>query len=143
MGFGEAISSVFSKYATFSGRAMRSEFWWWKLFAVLTGFVTGMVEAVGLIWSLATFLPDIAVTVRRLHDMNRSGWWCLLLIVPAILIGIAPFAYPYADGFILFLLVVFVVALIGFIIWFCQEGTRGPNDFGEDPKHGVDAEVFA
>ncbi len=98
MSFGESISTVFSKYATFSGRARRSEYWWWYLFVYLLGFVGGFITflstdsdgTVGLgglvpgIIALAIFLPSLAVAVRRLHDTGRSGWWILIGLVPII-----------------------------------------------------------
>src|SRR5262249_54035332 len=91
MGFGEAIRSVFGKYATFGGRACRSEYWWFYLFTVLVGAAAGVPDAIFTtsaatagapssagpiagIAQLALFLPQLAVTVRRLHDTNRSGW---------------------------------------------------------------------
>lgn len=99
MNFGEAISTCFSKYATFSGRATRSEYWWFFLFTFLLGFVVELVvAALFLPWDpialygptlvqLAVFLPSIAVACRRLHDIGRSGWWQLIAIT---VIGIIP-----------------------------------------------------
>ncbi|MDO3435513.1 DUF805 domain-containing protein [Rhizobium sp. CBN3] len=86
MGFGQAIASFFKNYVNFSGRASRSEFWYSALFIFLVAIVLYVVdrsETLNLIWSLATFLPSIAMAARRLHDINRSGWWQLLaLLVP-------------------------------------------------------------
>ena len=97
MSFADAVRSVFSKYATFSGRARRSEFWYFVLFTFLVGIVTGIVDSIlgtdydgtsgGLVntlGSLALLLPSVAVAVRRLHDIDRSGWWILLGIIPII-----------------------------------------------------------
>lgn len=94
MSFPDAISTGFSKYVTFSGRATRSEFWYWQLFVILLGFVTGVFDAVlfpdtyfmpiNTLASLGMILPGIAVSVRRLHDVNRSGWWYLLVCLPII-----------------------------------------------------------
>ncbi|MBX4929053.1 DUF805 domain-containing protein [Rhizobium binae] len=81
MDFGQAIASFFKNYVNFSGRASRSEFWYSFLFAFLVSIVLYFVdrsETLRLIWSLATFLPWIAMAARRLHDINRSGWWQLL-----------------------------------------------------------------
>ena len=97
MSFGESISTVFSKYATFSGRARRSEYWWWYLFIVIISAVVGGIAAAaggsdgssfgslvaGLV-GLALVLPTLAVGVRRLHDTGRSGWWLLISFVPVI-----------------------------------------------------------
>jgi uncharacterized membrane protein YhaH (DUF805 family) len=100
--FGEAVARFFMKYATFSGRASRSEYWWWALVSGIVSGVTnllmlagrssggklGAVYFVGLalagIWLLATFIPSLALLVRRLHDSNRSGWMVLLSFVPFI-----------------------------------------------------------
>ncbi|ARO30636.1 hypothetical protein NXC14_CH02712 [Rhizobium sp. NXC14] len=86
MGFGQAIGSFFKNYVNFSGRAGRSEFWYSFLFSFLVSIVLYFVdrsETLRLIWSLATLLPWISMAARRLHDINRSGWWQLLgLLVP-------------------------------------------------------------
>ncbi len=85
MNFGESISACFSKYATFSGRASRSEYWYFFLFYVLC--VTGasvISEILSFLVVLALFLPTIAVATRRLHDTNRSGWLQLLGIIPIV-----------------------------------------------------------
>ena len=90
MNFGQAISNGFSNYVTFSGRAIRSEYWYWTLFVVLGGFCTAFADGLILgdmknspinsIFSVVTFLPGLAVSVRRLHDVNRSGWWLLITL---------------------------------------------------------------
>jgi uncharacterized membrane protein YhaH (DUF805 family) len=117
MTFSEAISSGFRNYVGFSGRASRSEFWYWILFTVLVSIVTSIVDLGALssnvmpfssIWSLVTFLPSLAMGVRRLHDTDRSGWWWLLSLIP-------------------------LIGIIVLIVFWCSEGTRGPNRFGPDP----------
>jgi uncharacterized membrane protein YhaH (DUF805 family) len=134
MSFPDAIKSVFSKYVTFSGRARRSEFWYWVLFSVLVGVVLGAFSgatggfqidpatgvptygATGILAnlvSLALFLPSLAVTVRRLHDTDRSGFWWFIGLVP-------------------------VVGAVILIVFTALAGTPGPNRFGADPK-GVEA----
>ncbi|MGE0496784.1 MAG: DUF805 domain-containing protein [Ramlibacter sp.] len=81
MNFGQSISICLSKYATFSGRASRPEYWWFFLFQILVSVAAGVVsdKLSGLV-SLALLLPALAVGARRLHDIGRSGWWQLLLI---------------------------------------------------------------
>ncbi|MBX3585006.1 MAG: DUF805 domain-containing protein [Ramlibacter sp.] len=81
MNFGQSISVCLSKYATFSGRASRPEYWWFFLFQILVSVAAGVVsdKLSGLV-SLALLLPALAVGARRLHDIGRSGWWQLLLI---------------------------------------------------------------
>ncbi|MEZ5721702.1 MAG: DUF805 domain-containing protein [Paracoccaceae bacterium] len=129
MSFGDAIKTCFSKYVTFSGRAARSEFWWWMLFVWLVQIGLSIVDSVlfgtvetgdgsfsastntpilSSIFSLAVFLPTISVTVRRLHDTDRSGWWYWLALIP-------------------------LIGIIVLIVWWANKGTDGPNRFGDDP----------
>jgi uncharacterized membrane protein YhaH (DUF805 family) len=118
MTFSEAISSGFRNYVGFSGRASRSEFWYWILFTFLVGIVTQIVDLgvwssdvmtpFSWIWSLVTLLPSLAMGVRRLHDTDRSGWWWLLGFIP-------------------------LIGIIVLIVFWCSVGTRGPNRFGLDP----------
>ena len=100
MGFGQSITTCFSKYATFAGRASRSEFWWWVLFVFILSFISNVLDGlfdttygaplgsgeipVGVIYtivSLVVLLPGISVAVRRLHDTDKSGWWWWLNIL--------------------------------------------------------------
>ena len=91
MSFADAIKSGFRNYVTFKGRASRSEFWWWTLFAVLVQSATSIIDdTVNSIASLALLLPGIAVNVRRLHDTNRRGTW-LLWPVFTLVVGIVSF----------------------------------------------------
>ncbi len=85
MTFAESIRTCFTKYADFTGRAKRSEFWWWVLFAILaTAALSVVSEKLSGLFSIATLVPYIAVTARRLHDTDRSGWWQLLGLIPLI-----------------------------------------------------------
>ena len=85
MTFGESISICFKKYATFEGRASRSEYWWFFLFTLLASTATGIIsEALSALFSLAVLLPSLAVGARRLHDTDRSGWFLLLWFIPLI-----------------------------------------------------------
>ena len=85
MTFSESIKTCFSKYADFSGRASRSEYWWWILFVVLVSVATGILsEKLSAVFSLGVLLPGIAVGVRRLHDIDKSGWFLLLNFIPVI-----------------------------------------------------------
>jgi uncharacterized membrane protein YhaH (DUF805 family) len=97
MDMSTAVKTVFSKYVTFSGRASRPEFWWWVLFTIIVALVAYVIDyalgwtspdygagPVSGIWSLATLLPNLAVTVRRLHDTGRSGWWYFIILIPLI-----------------------------------------------------------
>ena len=80
-------------YFNFSGRATRSEFWYFMLFVLLFGIVITLIEVImgtydsgilSLIYNLALLFPSLAVSTRRLHDTNRSGWWNLIMLVPII-----------------------------------------------------------
>ena len=117
MTFGEAIRSGFNNYVGFSGRAPRSEYWFWVLFVFLVGVVTAILDGaifplqqispLNTIATVVLLLPNIAVGVRRLHDMDHAGWWLLI-----VLTGIGALAL---------------------IVWFCFKGTGGPNRYGPDP----------
>lgn len=85
MTFIDAIRTCFRKYADFSGRASRSEFWWWVLFNVIGNVVLGLInEKLSWVFALATLVPYFAVTARRLHDTDRSGWLQLLGFIPVV-----------------------------------------------------------
>lgn len=152
MNFVESVKTCLKKYVTFSGRASRSEFWWFCLFCFalrivanvldMTFFTPAMaqeaVDAVtnsgmdaamqasdmamteqnmmvaagptpifSLLVALGTFLPSIAVAARRLHDVNKSGWWQLITIT--------------------------IIGLIPLLIWYVKKGEEGSNRFGDDP----------
>ena len=161
----------FRRYADFSGRSRRQEYWMWTLFIFIVYFLfivvgvtlgasaifgasagsTGGAAALGGaaiavfalfgIFLLAILIPSLAVAVRRLHDTNRSGWWLL-----------APLAGSFIQGFgggIGSTAVSLVGSLIGLVIgivllvWYCTDGTPGTNRYGPDPKGRYDANVFA
>lgn len=85
MTFVESVQTCFKKYAEFNGRASTPEYWWWVLFIVLASVAGQMVgDVVGGLVSLATLLPSIGVTTRRLHDIDKSGWWQLIYIIPLL-----------------------------------------------------------
>lgn len=85
MTFGESIRTCFSKYATFDGRATRSEYWWFVLFTFLGSAAAGMIgETVSGLFSLVVLLPSLAVGARRLHDIDKTAWFLLLWLIPFI-----------------------------------------------------------
>lgn len=140
MDFLTSIKTCFNKYATFSGRASRSEFWFWVLFCFLAGIILGILDGamfggsasvqtvttadgmvttaqgaqamtpLSWIFNLVTLLPYLAVTARRLHDTNRSGWWMLISLT--------------------------IIGIIPLLIWYCTKGDDGENRFGSDPLAG-------
>lgn len=102
--FGNAVKRFFTKYAVFSGRASRREFWWVILFFVLCSIALGIIGGMfafistavptilSVVWTLATIVPYVALAVRRVHDSNRSGWWVLLPGVPYVISQILNYA---------------------------------------------------
>ncbi len=81
MNFGQAISVCLSKYATFTGRASRPEFWWFFLFQILVSVAASMLgDTIAALVSLGLLLPALAVGTRRLHDIGKSGWWQLIML---------------------------------------------------------------
>ena len=83
MDFGTSIKTCFSKYVDFSGKASRSEFWWFFLFCLILDLVLSCT-GFGAILSLVLLLPQLAVGARRLHDIGKSGWWQLIALIPVI-----------------------------------------------------------
>jgi uncharacterized membrane protein YhaH (DUF805 family) len=85
MTFQESIKTCFSKYADFSGRAPRSEYWWFVLAEFLAGVIGIMIHPIlYAIVILGALLPNLAAGARRMHDMGKSGWWLLLSIIPLV-----------------------------------------------------------
>ena len=110
-----SIKTCFNKYATFSGRASRSEYWFFVLFGILGGIVALIIDVMILgysieseytpinsIFSLVLIIPTIAAACRRLHDVNKSGWWQLISIT--------------------------IIGIIPLMIWLCSEGTKKKKD---------------
>ena len=100
MNFGQAISVCLSKYATFTGRASRPEFWWFALFQILISLAAGMLgDVVNGLVALGLLLPALAVGTRRLHDIGKSGWWQLIMLtVIGLLVLIYWWAQPAVEG---------------------------------------------
>jgi uncharacterized membrane protein YhaH (DUF805 family) len=106
--FGEAIKVCISKYVDFSGRASRSEFWYFILFTLTGSFVTGFIDGILFpynelalmesLFSLMVFLPSIAVSIRRMHDINRVGWWILLPLVNIVFYCLKGHSEPNKYG---------------------------------------------
>jgi uncharacterized membrane protein YhaH (DUF805 family) len=108
------VDALKNKYATFTGRARRTEYWMFVLFSIIFAVVAMIIDGIitggllGLVYTLGILIPSIAVAVRRLHDTNRSGWWLLLGLVP--LLGLV---------------------LIYFLV---LDSQPGDNEYGPNPK---------
>lgn len=116
MSFTDAIQSCFNNYANFNGRARRSEYWYFFLFYAVISIVlsalarnSSIFSFISGIVSLALLIPNLAVSVRRLHDIGRSGWYYLISFIP-------------------------VIGQIIMIVWFCQDSVPGTNMYGMNPK---------
>ncbi len=150
------------KYAVFSGRAPRAEYWWYTLATAIIGFPVDMIdEAVGNTgmisgtFNLALLVPGLAVTIRRLHDTNRSGWWLVAFIIPIAAVafvgaaamgtGLEAMNFPGLGliGMAVAVITLIVLAVVMFV-FMVLPGTAGPNDYGPDP-YGPNSleEVFA
>lgn len=119
----EAVKTVFTKFYTFSGRASRPEFWWYYLFLILLYIVAALLEGfvihpllgfepfapeggqpIQVLLAISLFLPTLAVAIRRLHDIDRSGWWYLVGLVP-------------------------IIGTLVLLWWFTRPSDEGPNRF--------------
>lgn len=118
--FSQAVRMAFDSYCRFQGRSSRSEYWWWVLFIfilgsalslleLLLGFSSTAAQATNGLLSLALLLPGLGLSVRRLHDINKSGWWILLGLIP-------------------------VAGAIVLIIWFAQNSQMQDNQYGPVPN---------
>jgi uncharacterized membrane protein YhaH (DUF805 family) len=136
MSFVDAVRSGFNNYANFSGRALRSEYWWWVVFVWIAGAVASIIDRalgwrvyettvsgfqqgsgpIAAIVGLALIIPGLAVAVRRLHDTDRSGWWLLISIIP-------------------------IIGWLVLLYFFVISGTPGPNKYG--PSRDGNALAFA
>lgn len=135
MSLGESLTSVFNKYATFTGRARRSEYWWFSAcyfiiqivfnfasLAMIAGTMSGemsyndpsfnMFQTISVIVGLGLLLPALAVTVRRFHDIGKSGWNILWAAIP-------------------------LIGPIIVLVWMCQDSDVVANKYGESPKYGI------
>jgi uncharacterized membrane protein YhaH (DUF805 family) len=116
---------VLRQYTVFTGRARRTEYWMFTLFSTMIAIVLAVLDnslglsfmpggtgLLGLLYSLAVLLPSIGVSIRRLHDTGRSGWWLLIALIP-------------------------LVGVIVLIVFLATAGNAGPNSYGQDPKATV------
>ena len=116
MTFTQAIQSVFAQYATFTGRARRSEYWFFVLFNYVISAALGFLgrymflfSILSGLYSLAVLIPSLAVTWRRLHDIGKGGGWYFFILVP-------------------------LVGWIFLLVWLCRDSQPGQNAYGPNPK---------
>lgn len=171
------------RYADFSGRSRRMEFWMWQLFQLIVyvgviilamllggGAMMGgdpaaamaagggilIIMMIYMIYALAVIVPSLAVAVRRLHDTNRSGWWILAPLGPYLLAfvlaggaaaaggGSDPGAMMGVIGIIaLVCMLAALVLAVVLLVFYFLEGTKGPNNYGPDPKGPDAGQVFS
>lgn len=114
-----ALKDGFARYVDFKTRSTRSQYWWFTLWSIIFSFGSAIIDAslgmgdsgpVGLLVSLVFFLPSIAIAIRRLHDIGRTGWWMLLVFVPLL-------------GWIVLL------------VFYCTKSQAMPNQWGPEPRH--------
>ena len=114
VGFGEAVKLFFSNYVNFSARSTRSEYWYATLFGILISIPLSVIDSLigvqvlSTLWFLAVLIPGIALSIRRLHDTGRSGWWLLINLIS-------------------------LVGPIVFLVFTCQ-ASDGANQYGEPAK---------
>ena len=113
--------AVLNKYAVFSGRASRTEYWMFVLFHYIITIALSFFESItgifpetelpvlNILYGLAVLIPIIAVVIRRLHDTGRSGWWCLIVLIP-------------------------IIGAIVLLVWTVQDSHPGENKYGPNPK---------
>ena len=120
----DAIKLDLQNYAKFTGRSARPEFWWWVLASAVIGALLSFSRVLSDLFSLATLVPTFAVTVRRFHDVGKSGWWAISGLVVGVITAILVFVLGILA--VLLPLAWFVVMLV----WLVQPGTSGENKYG-------------
>jgi uncharacterized membrane protein YhaH (DUF805 family) len=116
--FLKAVKLGYQRYFDFNGRSTRPEYWWWTLWywgvLIFGGIVANIAPLLGIlmvIFLLSAIIPNLAVTIRRLHDTNRSGFWFFISLV------------PFVGG-------------LWLLVLMCSESTMGPNQWGAEPTNG-------
>ena len=162
-------------YADFGGRARRSEYWYFQLFNFLIEIgiyliVLAIKEVIGIdlgflrfVYPIALFIPNLAVSARRLHDTNRSGWWQLLPIITGLIMSGLVITFVYLiflcaiwgidmPGFSIFMeekllsvllfvsIICHIAAEILLLVWYCRDSQQGVNRFGPNPKEENNAD---
>ena len=170
MTFGKAVNTCFRKYCGFTGRASRSEFWYFFLFNLIVGMafsvaivacmvpkimggttvispdmspfellkLCGPIYVVYLLWSLAMFLPILAVSFRRLHDIGRSGWWIVGCYLLSVVMAVVLALVARSPMLVTLLTILFYLAILAYgitlLVFFCTDSQPGSNKYGPNPK---------
>ena len=160
MTFKQSVSTCFNKYITISGRASRSEYWWFQLFLFIGGFITAFLDslvagdistsgALNSTFTLITFIPGITVTTRRLHDINKSGWWQLWMgLILLGVIALAAILFTATDtltgsniatsGIMLLTTGGIIATALVRLYWLTKKSDPEVNRFGPPPWENVD-----
>ena len=119
--FNEAVVRALTQnYCNFSGRASRSEYWWFYLFTCIVSWVVSIVVSLfsselsimyiaSMVVGLAFLLPSLGIAVRRLHDIGKSGWWMFISLIP-------------------------LIGAIILLVWWCKDSQMEPNEYGPVPN---------
>ena len=120
--FPDAIRLGFQHYFDFRSRSTRAEYWWWVLFVILTQQALNVVNIrIGILFGLAVLIPGLSLGTRRLHDINKSGWWLLMWV-----------------GIFLIRFGIFLIApVIVLIVWHTKRSDEGTNKYGPDPRQAA------
>lgn len=153
----EAVGLGFRKCVRFGGRATRAEYWWWVLFVFLGRAVSQGVDDVitsetglgedrfRILFTMAMLLPTMSATVRRLHDIGKTGWWLAAWLAGLALVLLSPVVGTWvlgtslgqlADhgGFIALVFIAWAALGVWWIVWMVRQGESGGNRFGPDPR---------
>ena len=169
MDFMDAVKTCLIKYFHFSGRAQRSEYWWFYLFTLIVAIFAAIIDGsifgwensdegpVGSVTSLVLLIPSLSAGWRRLHDTGRSGWWIgggilaliffiVVIVSSAALIGFDDGGTNFSGGLVGFLAIGFIIGLlvygIAMLVFMCQDSHPGDNKYGPSPKYDSGACVF-
>lgn len=150
---------VLKKYAVFSGRASRAEYWYFVLFNVFISLALWLIDSflfsdivsqiglglLGGLYAIGVFIPSLAVAVRRLHDTNRSGWWTLISLIPVSGLLISNFLISFSGSLISIFLIpvsgllilICLISAIVLIVFLAQDSKPGENKYGKNPKEAL------
>src|SRR6187402_265489 len=144
---------VFGNYANFNGRARRSEYWYFVLMNMIISTVTMLIDkvldvkfGVNLLYNIAVFIPTLSVSVRRLHDIGKSGWVLLISYIVVIICGLglvfvvvmAQQRNSFDNWFTIPIVIIMLAICIWMLVLFCTDSDEGTNQYGPNPEYGSD-----